>query len=256
MTDNTFVFICGLHKSGTSLLFRLLREHPQVSGFRDTGVPRDEGQYLQSVYPPDRAFGGPGRFGFKRAAHFTERSSLVTESNRQTLIKEWGSYWDLSKPVLIEKTPANLIRSRFLQALFPNSKFIVIRRHPVPVALATVKWSGTSLYSLIKHWVTCHQIWERDKEYIKEFLELKYEDLVRDPMNELKRMCEFIGGDGLPELTATPDPSFDDGYFGTWRSLKRERYIRIYIKLIEQRFQKHIKEFGYSFYFKAWGKKR
>ena len=56
--DKKFVFICGLHKSGTSLLFRILRDHPDMSGFTNTGVPKDEGQHLQSVYPPAWRFGG------------------------------------------------------------------------------------------------------------------------------------------------------------------------------------------------------
>ena len=34
------VFVCGLHRSGTSVVHRCLREHPEVSGFSDTGVPR------------------------------------------------------------------------------------------------------------------------------------------------------------------------------------------------------------------------
>jgi len=46
-----YVFIAGLHRSGTSVLARCLREHPQISGFRNTGVPEDEGQHLQDVYP-------------------------------------------------------------------------------------------------------------------------------------------------------------------------------------------------------------
>ena len=58
MPDHTYVFVGGLHRSGTSLLARSLEAHPSVSGFRDTGVPEDEGQHLQSVYPagsPSRA---------------------------------------------------------------------------------------------------------------------------------------------------------------------------------------------------------
>jgi hypothetical protein len=54
-----FVFLAGLHRSGTTLLFRMLREHPEMSGFANNKVAaewtplEDEGQFLQ-VYIPRR----------------------------------------------------------------------------------------------------------------------------------------------------------------------------------------------------------
>ena len=63
------VFIGGLMRSGTTLLARILAQHPDVSAFSDTGFVQDEGQYLQSVFPVSSfAYGGPGRFAFDPAA--------------------------------------------------------------------------------------------------------------------------------------------------------------------------------------------
>src|SRR5215472_9779809 len=144
-----FVFCCGLHRSGTTLLFRMLREHPKVSGFANNKdanewlALEDEGQFLQSVYPPGIVYGGPGRFAFYSEAHLTEESGLLTPENKAKLAGEWFPYWDLSREYLLEKSPPNLVMSRFLQSAFPNSWFVVIERHPVAVALATEKWSQT-----------------------------------------------------------------------------------------------------------------
>jgi hypothetical protein len=132
-------FIAGLHRSGTSLVHQILRDHPDVSGFRNTGVPKDEGQHLQTVYPPARSFGGPGRFGFDPGSYLDETSPLCTPAHAERLWREWSPHWDLSRPVLIEKSPPSLLRTRYFQRLFPASRFIVIVRNPIVVAMATRK---------------------------------------------------------------------------------------------------------------------
>jgi hypothetical protein len=188
-----FVFIGGLHRSGTSLIFRCLKEHPLISGFENTEAPEDEGQHLQSIYRPGVAHGGPGKFGFDPEAHLTDTSNLITVDNRLRLFTEWKSYWDVEKPVLLEKSPPNLIRTRFLQELFPNSYFIVVTRHPIAVAYATQKWSNTSLAELIEHWLICHEKFEQDKQHIRRLLVLRYEDFVEQPQAALETIYSFVG---------------------------------------------------------------
>ena len=64
---------------------RTIAAHPDVSAFAGTGVPEDEGQHLQTVYPKPSARQQAGRFAFVRGAHLTERSPLVTTESRRTL---------------------------------------------------------------------------------------------------------------------------------------------------------------------------
>ncbi|WP_121971331.1 sulfotransferase [Leptolyngbya sp. BC1307] len=155
--NHQFVFVCGLHRSGTSLLFKCIGEHPDISRFKDTGVPEDEGQHLQSVFKPASTYGGWGKFGFNKNAYLTEASSLVCDRNKARLFSEWQKFWDLEKTLLLEKSPPNLIRMRFLQAMFPNSYFIVLKRHPIAVSYATQKVNKKSIYSLIEHWLVCYE---------------------------------------------------------------------------------------------------
>src|SRR5512138_726149 len=100
-----FVFIGGLHRSGTSLIHECLRDHPDMSGFNGTGVQEDEGQHLQSVYKPASAYGGPGKFGFNSHSFMDETHEFVSDSSRSRLLSEWGKHWDLGRRILIEKSP-------------------------------------------------------------------------------------------------------------------------------------------------------
>ncbi len=70
-TNNAFVFVGGLHRSGTSLVSRAIASHPEVSAFADTGVPEDESQHLQSVFPPAIRYGAPGNFSWLLRASYS-----------------------------------------------------------------------------------------------------------------------------------------------------------------------------------------
>src|SRR5262245_38005823 len=146
MSAHRFVFVGGLHRSGTTLIARALARHSSVSGFRNTGAIEDEGQFLQSVWPPERVFGGVGRFGFDPRAHMTESSPYNSEGTTARLCADWNRYWDLSKPVLLEKTPGNLLRMRLLARLFSDCQFIMVVRHPVAAVLATMKWTEGNVF--------------------------------------------------------------------------------------------------------------
>ena len=73
-----YVFVCGLHRSGTTVLGRNIATLEGCTGFTNWFRPDDEGQLLQDVYPIDTELGGAGRFGFDPRAHLTETSVLLT----------------------------------------------------------------------------------------------------------------------------------------------------------------------------------
>jgi hypothetical protein len=245
MQEHQLVFIGGLHKSGTSLLYRCLRDHPHVSAFHGTGVPEDEGQHLQSVYPPAKAYGGPGLFGFNNAAALDEKSPLVTPENRDRLWSEWGAHWDLSRRVLLEKSPPNLIRGRFLHALFPGAAFIMILRHPVAVAYATRKWKPLPVARLIDHWLVCHERYRQDRPRLERLLEIRYEDLVRQPEPTLRKVYDFIGVHDQP-LQQAVRADADDPYFARWHTDTEGSTARFRRRLLILTRERKIRRFGYS----------
>ena len=245
VAEHRFVFVAGLHRSGTSLVHRCLKRHPEISGFDNTGVSQDEGQHLQSVFPTARALGGPGRFGFSDQARLTEESQLLTPVNKHRLLVEWSAHWDLSKRCLIEKSPPNLMRSRFLQAVFPTSYFVVIIRHPVATSLATRKWSKGDLSTLIDHWLVCHEAFESDRRHLHRCRLIRYEDFVSESDVNLARIYDFLG---ITPYSAGEDvyPQVNQRYFDKWRSASNSWLSRRRIANLTDRFEDRVRRFGYS----------
>lgn len=249
------VFVGGLHRSGTTPLARALAEHPQIGGLADTGVKEDEGQHLQDVYPAATNYGGPGRFAHAQAAHLTEFSPLVTPDNAERLLRAWAPYWDAGKHLLIEKSPPNLVMGRFLQALFPGSRMIVVLRHPVVVALSTSKWrrllsrhwqNHTSLDALVGHWVHAHRVFVGDLPRLQHVHVLRYEDLVSAPERELAKIQQFLGLD-TPIPSSSLRRSHSDRYEARWEAMRTgswwQRRLR---RRIEHRHAAAVRAFGYD----------
>jgi len=167
-------------------------------------------------FPWIRLREGVGRFALHPDHHLTEVSPLVSAAAQEHLFNEWSHFWyDLSRPVLLEKSPSNMVISPFLHKLWglglPGSKsparFIFMRRHPIPTALATARAGGRTtddltLHDLVEHWLAAE---ERLAEDLRRYFDvvdptstppykiLKLETLVKEPRRTLQDLLEWLG---------------------------------------------------------------
>ena len=152
-----------------------------------------------------------------------------------------------AKTICVEKTPGNLVITRFLQAAFPNSYFIIIRRHPVPVGLATQKWkiNVTSLYNMFEHWLRCHELLLDDAPKIEHLLVMRYEEFVFDPDRRLGDVFRFAGVEPLPSGLEVKG-GINDGYFRRWTLARRAPGTVTDIATAVETLEDRVSRFGYS----------
>ena len=112
------VFIGGLPRSGTTLLAAEIARSPGVANLEGIGPVADEGQYGAGRlrHPAAVRRYRPLRLRSRDAPH--RGVPLAIDSSRSALWEAWAPYWDTTAPVLVEKTPSNLLKMRFLQAVF------------------------------------------------------------------------------------------------------------------------------------------
>lgn len=204
-------FICGLHRSGTTLLHDTLAARFDVSHLISPDVPRHEGQFLQDIAPQERPFGGPGSFAFHspmcpRPVEDPGKAKALADR----MLRTWAGYaTDPQHTHLLEKSPPNLTRIAWLRSLFPNARFIVLVRDPRAVVLATRKWQRLPVETLLLHWNAAH--WAALRALEEDCLVLTYEAFCADPMAVTDQAAVFCGMDpradqgpgSLPEIKDT-----------------------------------------------------
>lgn len=245
-TERKYVFVCGMPRSGTTILAKEIARFANCTGFENTGVMMDEGQYLQDVYPTEWACGGAGRFGFDPQAHLTENSPLLTPANVARLRQSWEPYWDESRTIRVEKTPGNLLKTRFLQDAFSNAYFVVVKRHPVAVSLAVQKWSLTPLHELFEHWLRCHEVFDEDKKRLERLYELSYEDYVENPGKHLEEIANFIGTEPPGPLSKLAAEGYNQKYFERWARMLQSSPFRSYYRSVAREYEPRFAGHGYS----------
>jgi hypothetical protein len=104
-----------------------------------------------------------------------------------------------TKPRWGDKTPGYVQEIARLHQLFPNAKFIHMIRdgRDVCVSLKRIGWHGRVTMQLARYWRGEVEAGRRLGQKLPAglYMELSYEDLVRNPEHVLRRVCSFLGED-------------------------------------------------------------
>lgn len=188
-----WVFIVGCYNSGTTLLHQLLAAHPEV------GSMPNEGQFYTDQLPRGAQYGLP-RLWAMRPEIFRLTESSTPPVNVGKMLREWAWFYNHpARPVLVEKTILNAARTLWLQKVIPNARFIAIFRNGYAVAEGIHRKEGHPLQTAATQWGVSNRILMDDLAHIHHKHLLRYEDLVADPVAELKKITDFLGLSPLSE---------------------------------------------------------
>jgi len=210
-------FIIGFERSGTTLLRLMMDNHPDIS------VPLDVSDLWKRYYLK------LGDYNNLKDAEAVRK--IVEDIINEERIKLWEK--DISVDEIIQhinkydlpsvikafyesyaikngkrswgsKDPINMLNIHLINNWFPNSKFIHIIRDARDCALSASELKYNSILSSAELWREYVE-WVRKIGCIlgsKRFYELKYEDLITCPEEEVRKLCEFLETSFSPNMLA------------------------------------------------------
>ena len=190
-----YVFVAGLHRTGTSLVASLIGQHPEVAAIVQSPAPENEGCYLQGAIPHTAMHGIPGHYAADRRQHHVEGSRHDTLAVQQRIAADWDSWFEPGGQWRIEKSPVNLTRMRLYQQLFPMAQFVIVLRHPEAMAAALAKWTDQPAAELIEYALAAYELALEDARYLHAVLFVRYEDLAADMAQLMAKADMFLSLD-------------------------------------------------------------
>lgn len=185
-TTEYWLFVLGLHGSGTTLMKDILAQHPNVRS-----MPK-EGQFYTNAIPQVVMYGLVRRFTARLDLfRLTEANSAMAALRAQF---DWSFVYPTEKGIKVEKTSTDLIRARWLQAHFKPSRFVTIFRDPYAVCASTRRrYPKVGIEEIARQWKVAHDIFLGDLPYLERNLILYYEDLCSNVDEQLERLSDFLG---------------------------------------------------------------
>lgn len=251
--------LCGHPRSGTTLLEQMLDAHPAIVASEETHILHDEA-YL------------PLTRGFPQNASILEvleaaPSALLLESRKNYFrCTERFIQKVIGEKLLLDKNPALNVLVPAVIRIFPEARFLVAVRDPrdviiscfsQPLPLNPVSSAYLSLESTVAQYLNVMGFWRQMVSRMKgQWVQIRYEELVREPAVVVGRILEFLG---LPwsdevlrfDLRARDkpirSPSYHEaaqpiyrGAVGRW--VRYRRHLEPYLPQLKQ----IIQELGYA----------
>jgi hypothetical protein len=229
------LFVVGMWRSGTSLLYALLNQHSQIGLMYESDLPllsslfllpRSSAWWLKKV---DSWNGALTRHQIDGAAipeNIRNLAGAFSAVAEQYARKKGATVWGCKSPNYYDCMTE-------LASWFPPAKFIVIWRDPADVCRSIVRaaeksaWfarPGMDLRALLGY----RRMKKEADELVRRGVaihQLQYDDLVREPVAALTAICDFIGVPFDPRMASLEGADRSALYSGDHHSMVKSSSI-------------------------------
>jgi hypothetical protein len=179
--ENKYLFILSPPYCGSTLLNEIISTSSFVSVNNPLGTR--EGQTLPTI----------------KKIMFDDRTrwDKTIDFDWVFIKEEWRKYWDITKPILLEKSPANIIRVKSIFNAFSNSYFIIFYRNPYCHCESLIRRNKYSAKKAANFAVqSLHFQKENIRFLTKNTLKISYEELTDNPNFFVNEIMDL-----LPQLS-------------------------------------------------------
>ena len=189
------IFVCGLPRTGTTLVERIVASHPAASSAGETSA-----------------------FASEMSRAMKDKSSDVAGVGKRYIeqVTAFGVQQDVR---FVDKTLQNYLYCGLIHAALPEAKIILLQRHPMDACWAIYKahFQGKFAFAydqieLAEYYLAYRRLSQHWKATLPAgvLLEINYEDIVKDQQAASRRLITFLGlpwDDEVLRFHESPAPS-------------------------------------------------
>jgi hypothetical protein len=206
------LFVSGVWRSGTSLLYALLNQHPDIALFYEGDLPvlrpmfhfrYSRTNWLEKWEYWNAAVSRHGLDSFVPEGPVTSLAEAAEAAGREYCKKKDAKIWGCKSPSYYDYV-VQLARD------FPSARFVIIWRDPEDICRSVISAAASSRWfagsgMLDRAILACEMLKNQCDELVRlgvALHQIHYKELVADTAKTMRAVCEFLQLPFVPAVTS------------------------------------------------------